>query len=92
LPGITKEVLAAAVDFEQEFQRAISAIAEAPERWPSYLSRCCRYILGQFPFSIVYFVGYDEGFLLAVTQPLSPMARPAIARAPAGHIGKVRKL
>jgi hypothetical protein len=37
------------LDFENEFQRAISAIAEAPERWPVYISLCRRYILHQFP-------------------------------------------
>jgi plasmid stabilization system protein ParE len=31
--------LDAALDFESEFQRAVSAIAETPERWPIYLSR-----------------------------------------------------
>jgi hypothetical protein len=45
---------AAALDFENEFQRAISAIAESPKRWPSYLARFRRYVLYQFPFSIVY--------------------------------------
>jgi toxin ParE1/3/4 len=60
--------LSAALDFESEFQRAISAIEEAPERWPIYFSRCRRYVLHQFPFSIVYRVLEEEVFVLAVTH------------------------
>jgi toxin ParE1/3/4 len=60
--------LSAALDFESEFQRAISAIAEAPERWPIYFSRCRRYVLHQFPFSIVYRNLEEEVFVLAVTH------------------------
>lgn len=59
--------LAAALDFESEFQRAVSAIAEAPERWPIYFSRCRRYILHQFPFSIVYSLE-KEIYVLAVAH------------------------
>ena len=59
---------AAALDFEDEFQSAISAIAQAPERWPLYLSRCRRYVLHQFPFSIVYRFLQDEVFVLAVAH------------------------
>jgi len=44
----------AAANFEEEFSSAIARIAEAPDRWPSYLNNCRRYILHQFPFSIVY--------------------------------------
>jgi plasmid stabilization system protein ParE len=58
----------AALDFESEFQRAISAVAEAPERWPAYLSRCRRYVLHQFPFSIVYRILDKEVVVLAVAH------------------------
>jgi hypothetical protein len=56
------------LDFENEFQRAISAIAEAPERWPVYISPCRRYILHQFPFSIVYRNLKEDVFVLAIAH------------------------
>jgi plasmid stabilization system protein ParE len=59
---------AAALDFESEFQRALSAIAEAPERWPVYFSHCRRYTLHQFPFSIVYRIGEKDVLVLAVAH------------------------
>ena len=58
----------AALDFESAFQRAVSAIAEAPERWPVYISRCRRYVLHQFPFSIVYRNLEEKVFVLAVAH------------------------
>jgi len=58
----------AALDFEREFQRAVSAIAGAPERWPIYFSRFRRYSLHQFPFSIVYRVVNETVFVLAVAH------------------------
>jgi|SRR5579872_4318119 len=60
--------LAAALDFESEFVEAVLAIAKAPERWPIYLSDCRRYVLRQFPFSIVYHVTGGELFVLAVAH------------------------
>ena len=60
--------LDAALDFEREFQRAISAIAKAPERWPLYFSPCRRYLLHQFPFSLVYRFHDAEVFVLAVAH------------------------
>jgi toxin ParE1/3/4 len=59
---------ATALDFEAEFQRAVSAVAEAPERWPTYFSRCRRYLLHQFPFSIVYRNLDEAVFVLAVAH------------------------
>ena len=60
--------LTAALDFESEFQKAVSVIAEAPERWPIYFSRCRRYVLHQFPFSIVYCSLEKEIYVLAVAH------------------------
>ncbi len=60
--------LDAALDFEGEFQRAISAIANAPQRWPTHLLGCRRYVLHQFPFSIVYVVRDGEVLILAVAH------------------------
>jgi|SRR5579863_8882351 len=59
---------AAARDFESAFGRAVSAIVEAPERWPVYFSRYRRFVLRQFPFSIVYHNLAQEIFVLAVAH------------------------
>ena len=44
----------AAVGFLNELDRAVEHIAEAPERWPIYVEGTRRFLLGRFPFSIVY--------------------------------------
>jgi toxin ParE2 len=59
---------AASFDFESEFQRAMSAIAETPNRWPIYFSPYRRYFLHQFPFAIVYSASQDEVLVLAVAH------------------------
>lgn len=64
----TKSIYHRSPGIESEFQRAISAVAEAPERWPAYLSRCRRYVLHQFPFSIVYRILDEEVVVLAVAH------------------------
>jgi len=43
-----------ALAFVREMERAIEVIAEAPDRWPSYLHGTRRYLLRRFPFSVVY--------------------------------------
>lgn len=40
--------------FEVEIDRAIALIAEAPQRWPPYLHGTQRFLLGRFPFFLVY--------------------------------------
>lgn len=46
--------LHAAISFEREFQLTIRKIEKFPQRWPLYFDNCQRYILCQFPFSVVY--------------------------------------
>jgi plasmid stabilization system protein ParE len=58
--------VSAAEDFEEEFTRAIAKIREAPDRWPTYAGVCRRYILRQFPFSIVYRIFPSHVLVLAV--------------------------
>jgi plasmid stabilization system protein ParE len=58
----------AALDFENQFHKAVSAIAEAPDRWPVYLTNFRRYVVRQFPFSIVYRSLDNEVFVLAVAH------------------------
>jgi hypothetical protein len=57
--------LTAAINFEEEISRSISQIEDAPERWPSYFAVCKRYVLHQFPFSIVYRVFPSKIIVLA---------------------------
>jgi plasmid stabilization system protein ParE len=58
----------AALDFESEFQRGVSVVTESPERWPTYFLCFRRYILHQFPFSIVYQVLEEEILVLAIAH------------------------
>ena len=60
--------LTAALDFEAEVSRAIARIDEAPDRWPVYFAVCRRYILHQFPFSVVYRVVASRVIVLATTH------------------------
>lgn len=46
--------LTTALDFERAIAKALEAISSAPRRWPSYFEQFRKYILHQFPFSIVY--------------------------------------
>jgi toxin ParE1/3/4 len=44
----------ASTDFVADVFSAIENICEAPRRWPKYLHGTRRFVLGRFPFSIVY--------------------------------------
>jgi plasmid stabilization system protein ParE len=46
--------LIAATNFESAFDRAITRISEAPQRWPIYIADFRKYTLRQYPFNIVY--------------------------------------
>jgi toxin ParE1/3/4 len=59
--------LSAAFDFDDEVEQAVSA-TKSPERWPMYVSQCRRYVLHQFPFSLVYRDLENEVFVLAVAH------------------------
>lgn len=60
--------LSAAINFEAEVSLAIARIHQAPERWPDYFSVCKRYILSQFPFSIVYRIQPARIIVLAIAH------------------------
>lgn len=45
---------AAANAFMKELDHAVEQIAEFPKRGPSFLHGTKRYLLGRFPFSVVY--------------------------------------
>jgi len=44
----------AAVAFMAELDRAVGAISEGPDRWPSYLHGTRRFLMRRFPFLVVY--------------------------------------
>jgi hypothetical protein len=46
--------LIAATNFESAFDRAVTKIIEAPQRWPIYIADFRKYTLRQYPFNIVY--------------------------------------
>jgi plasmid stabilization system protein ParE len=58
----------AAANFADEIERAIEMIVQTPERWPAYYTVCKRYVLRQFPFSIIYRVFPSRVFVLAVAH------------------------
>lgn len=59
---------AAAIGFESAFDRAISKIREAPDRWPAYLAGCRRYTVHQFPFIVVYSIFPSHTLVLAIAH------------------------
>jgi len=60
--------LSAATNFQRQFQQAVSRIQKTPQRWPQYFGVCQRYILHQFPFSIVYRNFPSQILVLAVAH------------------------
>src|SRR5271165_223009 len=58
----------AAANFETAFVQAVERIREAPQRWPIYFREFRKYILRQFPFSIVYREFSTEVVVFAVAH------------------------
>jgi plasmid stabilization system protein ParE len=44
----------AAANFESAVEDALEKIGRAPQRWPLYFNSFRKYLLRQFPFSIIY--------------------------------------
>jgi toxin ParE1/3/4 len=44
----------AAERFVRELEKAVGAIARAPDRWPYYVESTRRFLLRRFPYSVVY--------------------------------------
>jgi hypothetical protein len=44
----------AATKFESVVEDALKTIGKAPQRWPIYFDNFRKYVLRQFPFSIIY--------------------------------------
>ncbi len=53
-------------DFITELEAAYQAIVEFPETWPKFGKHCRRFLLGKFPFSVVYKESKDSIFVLSV--------------------------
>ena len=53
-------------DFLKELESAYEAISELPETWPKFTKNCRRFLLGKFPFSVIYQENDDTVFILAV--------------------------
>ena len=58
----------AAQAFALEVDRAIDAIAAAPERWPVHPFGERRFILSRFPYSILYRMRAEEIVVLAIAH------------------------
>jgi plasmid stabilization system protein ParE len=54
LSWYTERSLIAAINFETAIEHAIERIGESPQRWPIYFANFRKYVLTQFPFSIIY--------------------------------------
>jgi toxin ParE1/3/4 len=49
-----KRSASAAARFTSELGRAITSIAEAPQRWPAGIHGTRKFLLRRFPFAVVY--------------------------------------
>jgi plasmid stabilization system protein ParE len=52
--------------FQTMLQRALSQIAEAPERWPTLVEDLRKRPLGGFPYRVIYQVRGDHVLIVAV--------------------------
>jgi len=59
---------AAGAAFGAELDRAIEAIAAAPERWATYLHGTRRYLMNRFPYLVVYREAPDRVQVIAVAH------------------------
>jgi plasmid stabilization system protein ParE len=58
----------AARAFAAEVNACVERVAEAPDRWPSYMHGTRRYLFPRFPFSLVYQVRNGEIEIIAVAR------------------------
>lgn len=56
---------AVATALVEELDRAITAIAERPERWPAFVHGTRRYLLRRFPYSVVFRVEASRILIVA---------------------------
>lgn len=58
----------AARAFATEVSWCVERVRESPERWPRYVYGTRRYLLPNFPFSLVYRVHWNEVEIIAVAH------------------------
>jgi len=58
----------AATNFESAVEVALQTIQKAPQRWPIYFNDFRKYVLRQFPFSIIYQEFLSEIVIFAVAH------------------------
>jgi plasmid stabilization system protein ParE len=58
----------AARTFTAEVTACVERVAEAPDRWPSYVHGSRRYLFPHFPFSLIYRVRNGEIEIVAVAH------------------------
>jgi plasmid stabilization system protein ParE len=58
----------AATNFANAIAHAVHRIGHAPQRWPIYFANFRKYVLRQFPFSIVYQEFLHEIVIFAVAH------------------------
>jgi plasmid stabilization system protein ParE len=73
---------AIADEFLDEIDRAVDAICEMPNTWPSYIQGTRRFLLRRFPYTIVYRLDGDTVRVIAVAHQ---RRRPAYWRVRLRH-------
>ena len=58
----------AARAFDAEFERALGAIAQAPQRWAPGPHQTRRFLLRRFPYLVIYREGAETVLVLAVAH------------------------
>ena len=58
----------AAANFESAIGRAVEKIKQGPQRWPVYFNHFRKYVLRQFPFSVIYQEFSSEIVVFAVAH------------------------
>jgi plasmid stabilization system protein ParE len=60
--------LIAATNFQSAIEQTLEKIGKAPQRWPIYFGNFRKYVLRQFPFSIIYQDFSSEIVIFAVAH------------------------
>ena len=53
-------------DFLNELENAFQAIVDFPETWPKFQKEFRRYLLSQFPFSVIYVKKIENIYVVAI--------------------------
>jgi plasmid stabilization system protein ParE len=64
----SRRSLDTAIGFLTEIDHALDVVVKNPNRWPEYLYKTHRYLVADFPFSIVYLDDPDAVKIIAVAH------------------------